>query len=210
MGGLPYDPAEVEARWQARWDADPPPLPAGARFYNLAEFPYPSAEGLHVGHALTYCGVDVVGRYQRMRGRAVFQPMGFDSFGINAENYAMKVGEHPADVVTRTMANYRRQLRRLGGVWDWTGVVTSDSSYYRWTQWLFVRLFHAGLAYQAEAPVMWCPSCATVRLDWPGAGQEHPTPVAGGPARLVDLPPALVGAANPDRPLRCVRPGRRP
>ena len=162
MAGLPYDPAGVEARWQARWDAEPPAPAEGEPFYNLVEFPYPSAEGLHVGHVLTYCGADVVGRYQRMRGRAVFQPMGFDSFGINAENYAMKVGEHPAAVIARTTANYRRQLSRVGCAWDWTGVVTSDPSYYRWTQWLFVRLFRAGLAYQAEAPVDWCPSCATV------------------------------------------------
>ena len=161
MAGLPYDFVEVEARWQARWDAEPP-APAGERFYNLVEFPYPSAEGLHVGHVMTYCGADVVGRYRRMRGRAVFQPLGFDSFGINAENYAMKVGEHPAAVIARTTANYRRQLSSIGCAWDWTGVSTSDPSYYRWTQWLFVQLFRAGLAYQAEAPVVWCPSCATV------------------------------------------------
>ena len=163
MAGLPYDAKEVEGRWQARWNDDPPaPAPHGEPFYNLAEFPYPSAEGLHVGHVLTYCGVDVVGRYQRMRGRAVFQPMGFDSFGIHTENYALKVGEHPAALTQRTIANYRRQLSRVGCAWDWTGVVTSDPSYYRWTQWLFLQLFRAGLAYQAEAAVVWCPSCATV------------------------------------------------
>ena len=162
MAGLPYDFAEVEKRWQARWDADPPAPPAGERFYNLVEFPYPSAEGLHVGHALTYCGADVVGRYRRMQGRAVFQPMGFDSFGIHTENYSLRRGVHPKALTEVTIANYRRQLSRVGCAWDWTGVVTSDPSYYRWTQWLFVQLFRAGLAYQAEAPVVWCPSCATV------------------------------------------------
>ncbi len=162
MAGLPYDPVELETRWQARWDADPPAAPTGPTFYNLVEFPYPSAEGLHVGHVLTYCGADVVGRYQRMRGRAVFQPMGFDAFGIHTENYALKVGEHPLTLTDRTVANYRRQLSRIGCAWEWTGVVTSDPSYYRWTQWLFVQLFRAGLAYQAEATVVWCPSCATV------------------------------------------------
>ena len=163
MAGLPDDANEVEGRWQARWDRDPPaPAPDGEPFYNLAEVPYPSAEGLHVGHVLTYCGGDVVGRYQRMRGRAVFQPMGFDSFGIHTENYALKIGEHPAALTERTIANYRRQLSRVGCAWDWTGVVTSDPSYYRWTQWLFLQLFRAGLAYQAEAAVVWCPSCATV------------------------------------------------
>lgn len=162
MAALPYDPAQVEGYWQARWDADPPPAPAGEKFYNLVEFPYPSAEGLHVGHVLTYCGADVVGRYRRLQGRAVFQPLGFDAFGINAENYALRVGQHPAALIARTVANYRRQLSRVGCAWDWTGVVTSDPSYYRWTQWLFVRLFESGLAYQAEAPVVWCPSCSTV------------------------------------------------
>ncbi|MDQ3895871.1 MAG: class I tRNA ligase family protein, partial [Actinomycetota bacterium] len=162
MAGLPYDAEEVEARWQARWDRDPPGHRDGEKFYNLVEFPYPSAEGLHVGHVLTYCGADVVGRYQRMRGRAVFQPLGFDSFGIHTENYALKVGEHPAVLTERTIANYRRQLSRVGCAWDWTGVVTSHPSYYRWTQWVFVQLFGAGLAYRAEAPVLWCPSCATV------------------------------------------------
>ncbi|HET7721362.1 MAG TPA: class I tRNA ligase family protein, partial [Acidimicrobiales bacterium] len=113
-------------------------------------------------HVLTYCGADVVGRYRRMQGRAVFQPMGFDAFGIHTENFALRLGEHPAALTERTIANYRRQLSRVGCAWDWTGVVTSDPSYYRWTQWLFVQLFRAGLAYQAEAPALWCPSCATV------------------------------------------------
>ena len=162
MAGLPYDVVEVERCWQARWERQPPAHRGGKTFYNLVEFPYPSAEGLHVGHVLTYCGADVVGRYQRMRGRAVFQPMGFDSFGIHTENYALRVGEHPAAVTDRTVANYRRQLSRVGCAWDWTGVTTSHPSYYRWTQWLFLQLFRAGLAYQAEAPVVWCPSCATV------------------------------------------------
>ena len=162
MAGLPYDPTQLEARWQERWEREPPARPAGPMFYNLVEFPYPSAEGLHVGHVLTYCGADVVGRYQRMRGRAVFQPMGFDSFGIHTENFALKLGAHPAALTERTIANYRRQLSRVGCAWDWTGVVTSDPSYYRWTQWVFLQLFDAGLAYQAEAPVVWCSSCATV------------------------------------------------
>jgi leucyl-tRNA synthetase len=188
---LPYDPLEVERRWQRRWDDDglyeidvaaaggarapagPPrawsegsgcPLPCDDKpFYNLVEFPYPSAQGLHVGHVMTYCGADVVGRYQRMRGRTVFQPLGFDAFGINAENYALKAGEHPATLIARTVASYRSQLATVGCGWDWGHtVVTSDPSYYRWTQWLFLTLFRAGLAYRAEAPVVWCPSCATV------------------------------------------------
>ena len=134
-----------------------------SRFYNLVEFPYPSAEGLHVGHVFKYAGADAFGRYQRMRGHDVFQPMGWDAFGINAENYALKIGEHPATVIARTTANFRRQLSSVGTTWDWDACVdTSSPEYYRWTQWVFVQLYRAGLAYRAEAPVVWCPSCLTV------------------------------------------------
>ncbi len=110
-----------------------------------------------------YSGLDAYGRYQRMRGRAVFQPMGFDAFGINAENFALRVGEHPRALTARTTANFRRQLTAIGGAWDWSRTIdTSDPTYYRWTQWLLVQLFNAGLMYQADAPVLWCPSCLTV------------------------------------------------
>ena len=130
--GVPYDVGAVAGRWQSAWDDArlySPDLD-GAVFYNLVEFPYPSAEGLHAGHAMTYCGADAYGRWQRMRGQAVFQPMGFDAFGINAENYARKIGEHPRDVIARTTARYRAQLTALGCGWDWTStVVTSDPSY---------------------------------------------------------------------------------
>jgi leucyl-tRNA synthetase len=160
---------EIERKWQERWqrdrlyELDLPRVDRSAKFYNLVEFPYPSAEGLHVGHAYTYCGADTFGRFRRMQGRAVFQPMGFDSFGIHTENYAIRVGEHPMQLTARTIENYRRQLRRLGAGFDWSReVVTSDPSYYRWTQWVFLQLHRAGLAYRAEAPVVWCPSCRTV------------------------------------------------
>ncbi len=163
------DPREIEWRWQARWQADGlyeldlDRLDPTEKFYNLVEFPYPSAEGLHVGHAYTYCGADTFGRYRRMRGRAVFQPMGFDSFGIHTENFALKAGEHPISLTAKTIETYRGQLRRLGCAFDWSReVVTSDPSYYRWTQWVFLQLYRAGLAYRAEAPVVWCPSCLTV------------------------------------------------
>ena len=132
-------------------------------FYNLVEFPYPSAEGLHVGHVFKYCGADAFGRYQRQRGHDVFQPMGWDAFGINAENYALKINEHPSTLIARTTANFKRQLSSIGCAWDWDSLVdTSSPEYYRWTQWVFVKLFKAGLAYRAEAPVVWCPSCLTV------------------------------------------------
>src|SRR6266542_3082644 len=164
-----YTPSEIESRWQARWAADRLShidvrhTTRDRKFYNLVEFPYPSAEGLHVGHAYTYSGADTYGRYLRMRGRDVFQPIGFDSFGIHAENYALRVGEHPRTLTERTIANYRRQLASIGAAWDWSReIVTSDPSYYRWTQWVFVRLYRAGLAVRREAPVVWCPSCLTV------------------------------------------------
>ena len=166
---LPYDHRELEARWRARWEAqrlyqvDVERADRDTTLYCCAEFPYPSAEGLHVGHVFRYGGVDAYARLWRMRGRAVFQPIGFDSFGIHTENYALRVGQHPAVVTERTTTNFRRQLSAIGVGWDWSRVLsTSSPEYYRWTQWLFLRLWEAGLAYEAEAPVLWCPSCATV------------------------------------------------
>jgi leucyl-tRNA synthetase len=164
-----YDPIEVQTRWQARWARDRlgelnlDRVGREEKLYNLVEFPYPSAEGLHVGHTWTYAGADTYGRYQRMRGRAVFQPIGFDAFGIHTENYALRVDEDPTTLTSRTVERYRDQLRRLGAAWDWDHeIVTSDPGYYRWTQWLFLRLHEAGLAVWREAPVVWCPSCLTV------------------------------------------------
>src|SRR6266542_3582880 len=167
--GRRFRPSEIEPTWQARWatdrlfEVDVDRVAGDRKFYNLVEFPYPSAEGLHVGHAYTYSGADTYGRYLRMRGRDVFQPIGFDSFGIHTENYALRVGEHPRILTERTIANYRRQLVSIGAAWDWSKeIVTSDPSYYRWTQWIFVKLYRAGLAVRREAPVVWCPSCLTV------------------------------------------------
>jgi leucyl-tRNA synthetase len=166
---MTYDPIDVQARWQARWardrlhELDLDRVRPDEKLYNLVEFPYPSAEGLHVGHTYTYSGADTYGRYRRMRGRAVFQPIGFDAFGIHTENYALRVGEDPTTLTARTVERYRGQLRRLGAAWDWRHeVVTSDPGYYRWTQWLFLQLHRAGLAVRREAPVVWCPSCLTV------------------------------------------------
>ncbi len=163
-----YDAHSIETKWQQRWEAsqlyrcdlDQPQRP----FYNLMEFPYPSGEGLHVGHVYTYCGADTLGRLRRMQGYTVFQPMGFDAFGIHSENYALKLGQHPAELVPANIRRFRsEQLQRLGCQFDWSREVdTTDPAYYRWTQWIFVQLFKAGLAYQAEAPVNWCPSCKTV------------------------------------------------
>jgi leucyl-tRNA synthetase len=163
-----YNPTEIETRWRQRWQEDALyevdlEHPSESKFYNLVEFPYPSAEGLHVGHVYTYCGADTFGRYQRLRGRQVFQPIGFDSFGIHTENFALKAGERPDTLTARTIVNYRRQLSRVGAAWSWnTELATSDPSYYRWTQWIFLKLLEAGLAERRTAQVIWCPSCLTV------------------------------------------------
>src|SRR4051812_2935048 len=120
-----YDFHGIEAKWRKRWKEDPPAhfdlraVDPGTKFYNLVEFPYPSAEGLHVGHVYTYCGADALGRYLTMNGRAVFQPMGWDSFGIHTENYALKINENPHRVTDRATANYKRQLERIGANWTW-------------------------------------------------------------------------------------------
>ncbi len=162
-----YNPHEIEARWQARWatarrgqvDLDHAARP----FYNLMEFPYPSGEGLHVGHVFSFGGADTYGRFMRRCGYTVFQPIGFDAFGIHSENYALKVGAHPQELTPKATARFREQLRRLGAAFDWSREVdTTDPRYYRWTQWIFVQLYKAGLAYRAEATVNWCPSCKTV------------------------------------------------
>ena len=162
-----YRPDEVEAKWRARWaergtnqpDLDRPRRP----FYNLMMFPYPSAEGLHVGNMFAFTGSDVYGRFKRRQGYDVFEPIGFDAFGIHSENYAIKVGLHPAQLIPKNIANFTRQLERIGGMFDWRHALsTTDPEYYKWTQWLFLQLFKAGKAYKKKAAVNWCPNCKTV------------------------------------------------
>ena len=165
-----YQANEIEKKWQNVWKKEKLYLPnikvGKNKFYNLWMFPYPSGEGLHAGHAFASTGSDIFGRYQRMNGKEVFQPIGYDSFGIHSENFAIKIGEHPEEMLKRTTKNYERQLRSLGHGYDWTRTVTtSDPSYYKWTQWLFIKLYKAGLAYRKEADVNWCPSCKTVLSD---------------------------------------------
>ena len=169
--GDTYDPHEIEPRWQRAWEEaglHHTDLDAAKRpFYNLMEFPYPSGEGLHVGHFYSYGGADTFGRFQRMHGWNVFQPMGFDAFGIHAENYALKMGINPAILVPRNVSRFREeQLKRMGAAFDWAREVnTTDPRYYRWTQWIFLQLYKGRLAYRAEAPVNWCPSCLTTLAD---------------------------------------------
>src|SRR5712692_6950506 len=162
-----YDPSSLEAKWQARWaerHTNEPDLDRAARpFYNLMMFPYPSAEGLNVGNMFAFTGADIYGRFKRLQGYDVFEPMGFDAFGIHSENYALTVGTNPAKLIPRNIATFRRQLRRFGGMFDWRHELsTTDPAYYKWTQWLFLQLFKAGLAYKKRAAVNWCPKDKTV------------------------------------------------
>jgi len=165
-----YAPSEVEAKWQARWEelgtnslTQEVLQTTENHYYQLMMFPYPSAEGLHVGNIYAFTGADVHGRFQRLTGKRVFEPIGFDAFGIHSENFALKQGVNPMDLIPKNVANFTRQLRRVGGMFDWKHTVdTTDPRYYRWTQWIFIQLFKAGLAVRKEAPVNWCPSCMTV------------------------------------------------
>jgi len=163
-----YDPEQVESKWRARWQergTNHPDLdrPASEPFYNLMMFPYPSAEGLHVGNMYAFTGSDVFGRFQRLRGKTVFEPIGYDAFGIHSENFAIKQGIHPGELIPRNIKNFRRQLEAVGGMFDWRHTVdTTDPAYYKWTQWLFLQLYKAGKAYKKQGAVNWCPSCKTV------------------------------------------------
>ena len=162
-----YDPSSIEQKWQARWQAEEtnsPDLELGERpWYQLMMFPYPSAEGLHIGNLYAFTGNDIQGRFRRQQGHTVFEPIGFDAFGIHSENFALKVGVHPMELIPRNIANFRRQLRSAGLMVDWSHELsTTDPSYYKWTQWIFLKLFERGLAYKKGAAVNWCPSCKTV------------------------------------------------
>jgi leucyl-tRNA synthetase len=162
-----YDPASLEAKWQTRWAerrTNEPDLDRAARpFYNLMMFPYPSAEGLHVGNMFAFTGADIYGRFKRLQGFDVFEPMGFDAFGIHSENYALQRGINPAKLIPQNIATFRRQLRQMGGMFDWRHELsTTDPAYYKWTQWIFLQLFKAGLAYKKRAAVNWCPKDKTV------------------------------------------------
>jgi leucyl-tRNA synthetase len=165
-----YDPAEIEPRWQARWrdertyevDNDDPRLAEGRGCYVLCMYPYPSGAA-HMGHVRNYTFGDLLVRYRTMRGDAVLSPMGFDSFGLPAENAAIRTGEHPRSFTDARIAELTASIVRIGGVYDWRREVRShDPDYIRWTQWIFLRFLEAGLAYRANAPVNWCPGCQTV------------------------------------------------
>lgn len=164
-----YPFTEIEKKWQDFWDknqtfkvTEDPTVPADKRLYVLDMFPYPSGEGLHVGHPEGYTATDIYCRYLRMNGYNVLHPMGFDSFGLPAENYAIKTGTHPRATTERNINNFRNQIKSLGFCYDWSREVSTHSEeYYKWTQWIFLQLYKKGLAYEAETPINWCPDCLT-------------------------------------------------
>ena len=162
-----YDPSKVETRWQKYWlenktfktpeDHDKP------KYYILDMFPYPSGSGLHVGHPEGYTATDILARYKRMKGFNVLHPIGWDAFGLPAEQYAVKTGTHPRDTTEKNINRFREQLQMLGFSYDWDREVnTTDPDYYKWTQWIFLQLYNKGLAYEDEVPVNWCPELGTV------------------------------------------------
>ncbi len=163
-----HNPKVLEKKWREIWDKKKLyktnlKTTKKPKFYNLVMFPYPSGDKLHIGHWYSYAPADSWGRYMRMKGHEVFQPIGFDSFGLPAENYAIKTGIHPSKT-TKTNTDYmRKQLSAMGAAWDWDAeVMTSSPEYYKWTQWVFLQLYKNKLAYRKAAPVNWCPGCKTV------------------------------------------------
>ena len=163
---MPYDHRSVEPKWQARWRAarlhQTAFDPSRPKFYALDMFPYPSGAGLHVGHCEGYTATDIITRWKRMQGWNVLHPMGWDAFGLPAENYAIKTGIHPRVTTEKAIANFRRQIDAIGFAYDWDREVnTTDPQYVKWTQWIFLQLFKQGLAYEGTVPINWCPSCKT-------------------------------------------------
>ena len=166
MSAYPFK--EIEAKWQDYWDRRQTfRVPAEIdrsrpKYYVLDMFPYPSGDGLHVGHPEGYTASDIIARYKRMRGFNVLHPIGWDAFGLPAEQYALRTGTHPRTTTERNVARFRSQLKSLGFSYDWSREInTTDPGYYRWTQWIFKQLFERGLAYQEEKPVWWCPELGT-------------------------------------------------
>ena len=159
-----YNYSAIEKKWRGKWEVSPINVNDGKKpkYYCLDMFPYPSGSGLHVGHWRGYVISDVWSRYQILKGNYVIHPMGWDAFGLPAENYAIKTGQHPSVSTKSNIDNIRRQIKEIAAVYDWDMEInTTDPDYYRWTQWIFVKMFENGLAYEKEMPINWCPSCKT-------------------------------------------------
>lgn len=166
MENRAYNHSEIEKKWQKKWAEDgifaTPDVSAGKKSYVLDMFPYPSGEGLHVGHPKGYIATDVYARMKRMQGYDVLHPMGWDAFGLPAENYAIKNKVHPRVAVEKNIARFTEQLQNIGFSYDWSREInTTDPDYYKWTQWIFLQLYKKGLAYESFEPINWCPSCQT-------------------------------------------------
>lgn len=164
---MAYDPSRIEQKWQAFWEEHETFRaqvdPSRPKYYVLDMFPYPSGDGLHVGHPEGYTATDIMARYKRNLGFNVLHPMGWDAFGLPAEQYAIKTGTHPRITTQRNIANFKRQIQSLGFSYDWSREIdTTDPNYVKWTQWIFRKLYERGLAYEAEVPVNWCPELGTV------------------------------------------------
>jgi len=165
MDSYPF--AKIEKKWQKIWDEqklyETDMTDIEKKLYCLVMFIYPSGDRLHIGHWYNYGPTDTWARFKRMQGYNLFEPMGYDAFGLPAENYAIKQGIHPAVSTAENIDGIRKQLKRMGTMYDWSKEVnTSDPRYYKWTQWFFLLLYRNGLAYKKKAPVNWCPSCKTV------------------------------------------------
>jgi leucyl-tRNA synthetase len=165
---MSYNHQEIEKKWQGRWEASQlgrvfESAPPENALYYLIMFPYPSGAGLHVGHVESYAAIDILARMERMRGRNVLCPMGYDAFGLPAENYAIKTGVHPVETTKKAIANFHKQMISLGLSFDWSREIsTAEPEYYKWTQWMFLLFYKNGLAYRKKSPVNWCDGCHTV------------------------------------------------
>ncbi|MFC1528200.1 class I tRNA ligase family protein, partial [Candidatus Neomarinimicrobiota bacterium] len=154
----------IDKKWQDFWEENKTfqaiNFSEKEKFYCLVEFPYPSGDGLHVGHPRSYTALDILSRKKRMEGYNVLFPMGFDSFGLPSENYAIKTGIHPSIITKKNIENFTRQLKALGFSFDWDRTLaTTDPNYYKWTQWIFIKFFEKGLAYKTKMPINWCNNC---------------------------------------------------
>ena len=161
---VPYNHKAIESKWRRRWEENPVNVNDGKKpkYYCLDMFPYPSGNGLHVGHWRGYVISDVWSRYKMLQGYYLIHPMGWDAFGLPAENYAIKTGQHPAISTKQNIDNIKRQINEIASIYDWDMEVnTTDPDFYKWTQWIFVKMFKEGLAYEKEFPINWCPSCKT-------------------------------------------------
>ena len=161
-----YNPNSIEKKWQKYWEENKTFKTSDdkskEKFYALVEFPYPSGQGLHVGHPRPYTALDIVSRKRRMQGYNVLYPMGWDAFGLPTENFAIKNKIRPEIVTENNIKNFERQMQSIGFSFDWDREInTTDPDYYKWTQWIFIQMFKKGLAYKKEMPINWCPSCKT-------------------------------------------------